>query len=181
MSETNDSPSSLRLEPIPRSARPVLENLFQLYVHDFTEYVPVSIGADGRFDVTLEDAWWTAPEHHAYFLRQSEDLAGFVLARRGSRVTSAPEPMDVAEMFVLRGLRRTGLGGRAAHALFRLFPGPWEVRVRRTNEDASRFWSRTIERFVGHAVSPERFVVGGAEREVFRFDGSRVAPAPDPW
>jgi predicted acetyltransferase len=80
--------------------------------------------------------------------------------------------MDVAEFFVLRGARRTGVGTRAAHALFQLFPGAWEVRVRRTNPAALRFWSRAVESCTAKPVAAASIAIDGVDWSVLRFDSA---------
>ena len=129
------------LERMTFDGAATLGNLFELYVHDFSEHVPLQIKASGRFELTPSDVWWTRNDHFAYFIKVRAELAGFALVRAGSRVVPAPEVMDVAEFFVLRGVRRKGIGNLAAQALFKTFPGPWEIRVRRTNVVAMQFWS----------------------------------------
>lgn len=118
--------------------------MFQLYAHDFSEFVPLPLTESGRFSVTVSEAWWTQPDHHAYFVRVDDRLAGFALVRRGSRLREDREVMDVAEFFVVRGERRQGVGLRAARALLTRFPGRWEVRVREANLAALQFWSSAL-------------------------------------
>ena len=134
----------VRLEPISRAEAPVLANLFELYVHDFSEFVRVELKPHGRFDVPIDDRWWNDAGHFPFFLRQGEQLCGFVLARRGSRVTNDPSVLDVAEFFVVRGARRQGVGRRAVNALLTTLPGRWEIRVRRTNSAALAFWQGVL-------------------------------------
>jgi predicted acetyltransferase len=127
------------------------------------------------------DVWWTRADHFAYFIKQREELVGFALVRAGSLVTNASEVMDVGEFFVLRGVRGRGLGKLAAHALFRAFPGPWEVRVRRTNAAAMQFWSRVAESWVKQPVPTNPFSVEGTQWDVLRFvtgGGERIIAAP---
>src|SRR5688572_3678409 len=143
----NTTEAAVALEPVTLEGASTLCNLFELYAYDFSEHVPLRIKASGRFELALGAAWWTREDHFAYFIMLGADLAGFALLRRGSRVSHAPEVMDVAEFFVLRGARRRGVGSRAAHALFQTFRGAWEVRVRRTNVAALRFWSASVESF----------------------------------
>lgn len=157
------------LEPVTRDSASTLCNLFELYVYDFSEHMPLRIQVNGRFEHTLGDVWWTREDHFAYFIKLRGELAGFALIRTGSRVTIAPEVMDVAEFFVLRGLRGKGVGRVAAHALFRAFPRAWEVRVRRTNVAAMQFWSRVAENWVGQPVSSSPFSVEGVDWDLLRF------------
>ena len=157
------------LEPLTRDTRSILDNLFELYAYDFSEHTPLPIEASGRFEVSPGDAWWTREGHFGYLIKVGGQLAGFALARTGSRVTSQVDVMDVAEFFVLRGMRGRGIGMSAAHALFGAFPGTWEVRVRRTNVAALAFWSRAVAAWVRHPVASQPFQSEGVDWDVLRF------------
>jgi predicted acetyltransferase len=157
------------LDPITRESAPVLNNLFELYAYDFSEQMPLELDASGRFGVTPGELWWTRDDHFPYLIRRADKLMGFALVRRGSRVTGEPEVMDVAEFFVLRGARSTGVGRSAAHALFDAFPGTWEVRVRRSNVAALRFWSRAAEAWLRQPVTSQPTCIDGADWDVLRF------------
>lgn len=158
------------LEPITRDQAPVLRNLLELYVHDFSEYVPIDLQPSGRFDVPLGDQWWVRDDHFPFFIRSNGKLSGFALARRGSRVNATPEVMDVAEFFVVRGARARGVGTTAALALFGRFPGPWEIRIRRANPGALKFWSRVTATRLGRAVVSEPFSSDGVDWDLLRLD-----------
>jgi predicted acetyltransferase len=157
------------LERVTRDSAPTLDNLFELYAYDFSEHMPLQIKASGRFELTPGDVWWTRSDHFAYFIKFRGELAGFALLRGGSRVTNTPEVMDVAEFFVLRSIRGKGIGRIAAHALFRTFPGAWEVRVRRSNVAAMQFWSRVAESCVRQPLSSSPFSVDGIDWDLLRF------------
>jgi len=161
------------LEPITVGNRPALDNLFELYVYDFSEHMPLRIQRSGRFELTPGDAWGTRGDHFGYLIQGGEELAGFALVRAGSRVTSSPDVMDIAEFFILRGRRRSGLGTRAAHALFAKFDRPWEVRVRRTNAVALQFWSRVAEAWSRQPLAIQPFRADGVDWDVLRFGPSR--------
>jgi predicted acetyltransferase len=176
------------LEPIAKDQAPVLENLFQLYAHDFSEHVPLDLAPGGRFDVVVGAEWWTRDDHFPFFIRWNGKLSGFALVRRGSRVDGAGarggegagDVMDVAEFFVVRAARKNRVGTGAAHALFTAFPGRWEIRVRRSNLSAMTFWSRVAETWVGRAVAGDPFAVEGVDWEVLRIGsppGDQIAPA----
>lgn len=161
------------LVKIDPSQAQVLASLLELYVHDFSEHVPVPLKPSGRFELPLDERWWTAVDHFPFFVHHEGSLAGFALVRRGSRVTSELEVMDVAEFFVVRGLRRRGVGQAAAHALFSAFPGSWEVRVRRSNAAAQRFWSGVARSWLGHDAARAPFSAQGVEWDVLRLDSRR--------
>jgi predicted acetyltransferase len=158
------------LDPIAKDQISVLRNLFELYVYDFSQQLPFELGPSGRFEVSLGDEWWTKGDHFPFFIRSAEQgkLLGFALVRQGSRVSDAPDVMDVAEFFVVRGARTRGVGRSAAHALFAKFPRPWEIRVRQTNIVAQRFWARVAESWLGRRVPPDAFSVDGTQWNVLR-------------
>src|SRR4051812_27814872 len=97
------------LEPIAKAQSEVLQNLFELYAHDFSEHVPLDLKPTGRFEIDVGDRWWTEG-HYPFFIRCDQQLCGFALVRRGSLVTGATDVMDVAEFFVVRGVRRRKVG-----------------------------------------------------------------------
>jgi predicted acetyltransferase len=177
-SSSNDPDASARtepagprvvLEPIAREQAAVLQNLFELYAHDFSEHVPLDLKATGRFDVSVGERWWT-DGHYPFFIRCDEKLCGFALVRRGSKFTGEMGVMDVAEFFVVRGARGRKVGATVAHALFTAFPGGWEIRVRQSNAAALRFWSRAVEKWVGRPVASVQVSFEGVDWNVLRVE-----------
>lgn len=164
----DDAPDDVVLEPIAKDQAFVLDNLAQLYAHDFSEHVPLALGPDGRFAVAFGDKWWTEEGHFPFFVRVKGSLAGFALVRKGSRVTGAPDVMDIAELFVVRGARKQKVGARVAQALFRAFPGAWDIRVRETNTAAKLFWAHVAEAATGRSISPMPFTKEGVAWNAFR-------------
>lgn len=151
------------LEPIAAEQAFVLANLFELYVHDFSEQVPLELKPNGRFDLPVDDCWWNSGEHFPFFIRGQNSLLGFALVRRGSRVTDATDVMDVAEFFVVRGARGRGVGSSAARALFAAFPGRWEIRVRQSNVAAKAFWQGVARSWLGEPPPWQAFSRAGVD------------------
>jgi predicted acetyltransferase len=166
------------LEPITRDQAPVLRNLFELYVHDFSEYVPIDLQPSGRFDVAPGEQWWAREDHFPFFIRAEGKLGGFALVRRGSRVSAASDVMDVAEFFVVRGARRHGVGSAAAVALFDMFPGAWEIRIRRANPAALKFWVRVAASWLGQPVAAQPVSIEGVDWDLLRVEPVPGRPAP---
>jgi predicted acetyltransferase len=166
------------LEPITRDQAPVLRNLFELYAYDFSEYVPIDLQPSGRFEVPVGDQWWAREDHFPFFIRADGKLGGFALARRGSRVNAATDVMDVAEFFVLRGARRHGVGSAAAIALFGMFPGAWEIRIRRANSAALTFWAKVAASWLGHPVAAQSLSIDDVDWDLLRVEPSVGQPAP---
>ncbi|MBI1775892.1 MAG: GNAT family N-acetyltransferase [Proteobacteria bacterium] len=127
--------------------RGALENLIQLYTHDFSEQwsgTPKGeLDEDGRFSPYVLDPYWQDKDHIPLLLRVEGRLAGFALLNRTSHLGD-PVDRNMAEFFVARKHRRAGLGKAAVGALFSRYPGLWEIAVARRNVGALAFWRRTI-------------------------------------
>ena len=147
---------SVSVLPAPPSQRALMERLLQLYLYDFSEFAPRhtihgEVDANGLFPYPRGlDSYWQEPEREPLLIRADGAVAGFVLVNRWSALD---RPLDraVAEFFVLRKYRRTGVGTRAAHATFLRHPGRWEVAVAAYNPAALQFWRRAAESVPGGA------------------------------
>jgi predicted acetyltransferase len=128
--------------------RPALENLFQLYIHDFSEQwadrTEGELEEDGRFSPypNLED-YWREAGRVPLLVRRNGRLAGFALL---NQISHSGDVVDhnIAEFFIVRKHRRSGLGGAAVDAIFQRYPGLWETAVARRNLPALAFWRRVI-------------------------------------
>jgi predicted acetyltransferase len=133
----------------------LLSNLLELYIHDLSAAFPsVELGPDGRYGYRDLALYWSEPERRFPFLiRCDARVAGFVLAQRGSPASEDPDVFDVAEFFVLRRYRCSGVGRRAAVLLWDRFPGRWIVRVSEGNLGALPFWAGVISEFTNGAAT----------------------------
>ncbi|HEX3772558.1 MAG TPA: GNAT family N-acetyltransferase [Polyangiaceae bacterium] len=145
------------LVPVTEATRATLENLAQLYIHDWSAIVPLDVGEDGRFHQLDLTPYRDGNEHHALLVRVEDRPAGFALIHEASRLTGERGVFDMAEFFVLRRYRRQGVGLAAAFAAFDRFPGPWEIRQRDDNPDATAFWRRAVAQYTGGAYREARW------------------------
>jgi predicted acetyltransferase len=151
------SSSTVTMHPAAEHERAVLENLAQLYCHDWSEMLPLDVGDDGRFADFGLASYWTDDWRHPFLLRSDGKLAGFALIAARSKITGDGGVFDMTEFFVLRRFRRQGVGLAAAFAAFDRFQGRWEVRQRQENPGATAFWRRAIAAYTdGHYVESER-------------------------
>jgi predicted acetyltransferase len=141
------------LVPASPDQQPILANLLELYIHDFSEFVTIPLSPDGAFGYPDLPLYWTTPGHHPFLLKVDGNWAGFVLVKQDA-TPSGQLTFDIAEFFVMRGYRRRGIGIEVAHQILHRFPGPWTVRVMQLNQAALPFWEHTITAFTGHAVEP---------------------------
>jgi predicted acetyltransferase len=145
------------LRPVTSETCVVLERLWQLYRHDLSEFRDSAPGPDGRFPTRALDPFLADDaDRRSYLLERNGDRVGFVLV---SRVTTPPQLLS--EFFVLRGVRRQGVGRAAAEALFAAHPGTWEIPFQDANAGAARFWRTLAEDVARDGVREERRTVPG--------------------
>jgi len=139
----------MRIEVVeaPEQAQPILNNLAQFYLYDFTDFYPWDVLADGRFEVRLLGGCWTSDYRHPFLIHVDGQLAGFVIIDGRSHFTGGAGVWDVGEFFVMRKYRRRGVGEQVARLLFNRFRGRWEVRQLVKNVDAQAFWRKVIGRY----------------------------------
>jgi predicted acetyltransferase len=141
------------LESVEQRDAPRLANLLELYLHDLSEAFPIEPGPDGRFGYTHLPLYWSEPQRRfPLFIRSADRIVGFVLVKRGSPAVDDPEVLDVAEFFVLRRHRRSGIGRQAAFLVWDRLPGRWTVRVLASNRGAVTFWSEAVGAYAGNTV-----------------------------
>lgn len=123
--------------------RAAIENLFQFYVHDFSDFWAerqVEFDEDGRFPAYPPlAAYWSEPGAEPFLIRADGKLAGFVLIDRHSH-SGLPTDFNMGEFFVARHYRREGVGRQAALLAIQARSGRWEIAVARRNLPAQPFW-----------------------------------------
>ncbi len=145
---------------------PLVDNLIQLYAHDFSEFHHVELDSRGRFTYAPLPLYWSDPARHPFLVRMDGRLAGFVLVQRNETA------WDMVEFFVLRGFRRRGVGTAIAHDVWTRFPGRWEVRVMQANHSALPFWKRAISTFTGQRIEPIGIEKDDNSWHVFTFEST---------
>jgi len=163
--------TTVRLRPATLDCEPVLQRLWQLYRHDLSEYRDSYPDETGRFkDGRLPD-YFADPDRLAYLVDvhlgepdatssrppgQPWQLAGFALVRG-----LAAGPRLMGEFFVVRSVRRLGVGRAAAKALLAAHPGQWWIPFQEENPQAARFWRQVAAEVARDAWREElRPVVG---------------------
>jgi predicted acetyltransferase len=136
---------TISVEPATPDEATLLGNLLELYLHDMSEVFPVDLGPDGRFGYENLSRYWQEPDSFPFLIRSGGEVLGFALVTRGSPATDDRDDLDVAEFFVLRRFRRSGVGRRAAFALWDRLAGRWVVRAAERNHGARRFWRAIIQ------------------------------------
>ena len=152
--------ADVTLHIIEPAQKPVLENLMQLYIHDFSDYwggrEDGELQEDGRFEAYPDlDSYWTEGARDEgrtpLFIRTEGFLAGFALINTFSH-SGLPVDHAVAEFWVARKHRRFGVGLAAAVKILGHRPGQWEMAVARKNTNAVPFWRKVAAEVAGPHV-----------------------------
>lgn len=137
--------------------RPMAERLWLMFRHDMSEFggqLPNPDGTfrDERLAAAFDDRNWAC-----YVFTVPEDRpVGFAIVR------GLAGPVRVlSSFFVVRSVRRAGVGLQAVRALVAEHPGPWTVAFQDANAAAARFWRRAAEEVAGSDWSEERKAVHG--------------------
>ncbi len=169
------SPVTVEIIPALEEQEPILANLLELYAHDFSEFIDLKLGADGRFGYRRLPLYWKESDRYPFLIMVNGHLAGFVFVCRGSEISDDQDIWDMAEFFVVRSYRRLGIGMRVAHEIWKQFPGRWEVRVTGRNPNAKKFWGRAIGEFMSKTIDPIPFNKDGEGGHVFSFESKCAA------
>ncbi|KPN64363.1 Predicted acetyltransferase [Aliiroseovarius crassostreae] len=131
----------MKLEPIPKERRAAFEQMFQLYLHDMSEFMGWPLSPDGCFEVPegLLDPYWVRSDHWPYFIVQNKQIIGFSLVRCAP---DNPSVFDMGQFFIIRAFRRSDCSVHAFQLSLKAHPGSWQVRVLPDNTPAVRFWRR---------------------------------------
>ena len=147
----------VELESVTAQSRPVVENLIQLYVHDLSQFRLSRPDESGRFNHDERYAvYFSEPDRCAYLFRDVSGPIGFGLIRGLNESRRL-----MAGFFVVRGVRRLGVGHDAALAMLRRHPGAWEIPFQEENVGAARFWRDVAVSAVGNEWTEDRRPVPG--------------------
>lgn len=162
---------AVRLRRATAEDRVLVANLAQLEHHDQSPVTGELPGPDGRFDVTPLDPFLERHGHEAWLVELDGEAVGFALVR----------PVDgaafVHSFFVVRAVRRQGVGREAAHALLRTRPGRWILAFALDNEGAAPFWRGVATDTAGASWTEGRRENGGLEFGWLELDTSGAATA----
>lgn len=127
--------------------RVLIQHMMELYLYDFTEFDGADLDEQGLYGYEYLDRYWVEPERVPLIIRVDDKPAGFVLVLEHSFLGN--QGKMIAEFFVMRKYRRSGVGRAAAFAVFDRFPGHWEVSEISHNTPAQQFWRKVIAQYTG--------------------------------
>ncbi len=120
-------------------------NLYQFYQYDFSEIDLDDVGTYGLYEkYKYIDSYFTDRARALYFILVDNNLAGFFMMNKYPYLL--PEEVNsIAEFFVMRKYRKSGVGLYAAKYIFDNYPGRIIFEVRKKNLKAISFWNKVID------------------------------------
>jgi predicted acetyltransferase len=155
-------PARLTIRPTMPADRPLLERLWLLFRHDMSEVSGSLPDPSGQFrrerlDAAFTDPGWRGVVAH---LEPADGApaspVGFALVRGLDGPTHV-----LSSFFVVRGVRRMGIGRDLAAHVLASFPGRWEIAFQDANPPAVQFWRAVATDAVGQAWTEEHRAVPG--------------------
>lgn len=112
------------------------------YLCEIAGFREVHVGATDVTSYPYFLLYWSEQDRFPFTIWSEGKLAGFAFVRCVRDLGT--ETMQIAEFYIVPEKRRQGIGSAAAEALWRSFPGKWELQVHIRNKEATKFWSRCI-------------------------------------
>jgi len=164
---SSDSPE-VGLRPIEADDEPLIDRLWQLYVHDLSSSRGSLPNAEGLFK----------PGHLGWFRAEPDVWNGFLVTYGAAPAGFAYVGVNwdgrgtntIGEFFIVRGARRRGVGEFVARCVIALHPGEWEIAFQDDNAGAPEFWKRAVTN-----------IVGASWREEWRPVPNKPDIPPDHW
>ncbi|MBK7252115.1 MAG: GNAT family N-acetyltransferase [Gammaproteobacteria bacterium] len=153
-----------------------VESVYRDYLDDLAPLntgVFPALGEVGHREPDQLARWFTDPSAYPLLILREVEPVGFAMVVRDSgRSMQTPIDYRMAEFFVMRPLRRRGIGESAVRLIFDRFAGRWEILEYQRNPGAVSFWRRVVVRYTGGRYQ-ER-CANGEVRQIFDSGGHRV-------
>jgi predicted acetyltransferase len=144
--------------PVRESEKAQLRSLLSDYIRELSAYDPSLVTADGVYDYPVPEQYWREPTHRPFWLKADGEVAGFALVLR-----VADGHAEMAEFYVRREFRRSGIGLIGARAVIADFSGPWELSEYLANPGSIAFWRKVLE---GRAFTEHEYVSERGNRRI---------------
>ena len=148
----------------------ILRNLYQLYIHDMSEWLGFAAQPDGRFAFDTGPLWRS--DVTVYLAQVDGAPAGFGVVQPATPWLPSRDARDVKDLFILRRHRRQGVARALARRLWDDRPGVWLVRVLAANRPAVPFWRRAVQEYNRGAHEELAVTDRGRDWIHLRFDSS---------
>ena len=137
----------ISLVSIDKSSLPLLEKLFQLYLHDISYYLTFELNSNGEFEAYSLSEWLDNKDNFGYFIYYEDKVCGFVMVDKEFKVLKNENALNLSEIFVLNSYKGKGIATSVLNSLFNEFKTEWEVRPVYKSKAAEEFWAKFFAGF----------------------------------
>ncbi|MCR8845878.1 GNAT family N-acetyltransferase [Paenibacillus sp. SC116] len=142
-----ESKEGIELVEVQEEEKSILRQLLELYEYDFSEFNDRDVNKFGLYGYTYFDHYWTEDDRNAYFIKVNGHFAGFVMINEHCYLYPSGTAKSIAEFFVMRKYRKSGVGREAAVQIFDTYKGNWEVLQHGENDASKLFWEKVIHAY----------------------------------
>jgi predicted acetyltransferase len=146
----------LGLRELTDADRRVVERLWQLYSHDMSEVRGTLPDGEGAYKAGRLPTYFDDPDRCGYLIELDGVPAGFAFV---TGVSSALK--TIGDFFVVRAVRRRGIGHAVVRQLLERHPGSWEIGFQGGNPGAPEFWRRVATDAAGTGWREEQRPIPG--------------------
>lgn len=159
--------NNIKLIRIESKDKSILQNLFQLYMHDITASLAMDVNQHGLFEYDYIDYYFIEKNRYAYLIYIDDKIGGFVLVDDDFMVLDKYKDVpcyNLSEMFILNAYKKKGYGEIVVNRIFEMYKGNWEIRPVPRSEGAKRFWIKVVknytnDKFIENYPKPNRLVI----------------------
>ncbi|KAA0550030.1 GNAT family N-acetyltransferase [Bacillus sp. BGMRC 2118] len=126
-----------------------LGNLFEYYVYEFSPYLNIDVGMDGKFGFNQLEEYFTE-FYDAYFIYRENKIVGFCIVQRMDKYEY---DFQIEQFFILKRYEGLGLGKAAAFQIFNQYKGRWNITQIETNYRAQAFWRGIIKSYTNNTFT----------------------------
>jgi predicted acetyltransferase len=102
-----------------------IENMMQFYMHDFSEWLPISLNENGLFSTRPQFEYFSKLTTKFYVITVDGETAGFVSV--DDEVNYPDTNHNIGYLFIARGFRRKGIAKSVVNELLARFSGGWQI------------------------------------------------------
>ncbi|AWY38623.1 GNAT family N-acetyltransferase [Pseudomonas putida] len=158
---------SIELHPAHRDELQTIENLMQFYTYDFSEWLPLKLGAHGFFGLQPMTDYWRDPATQPWLIRVDGELAGFVTLDNDIHLPDAEH--NIGYLFVARCFRGQGVAKFVVSTLLSRFPGQWQIFHVDANSCARAFWAKVMPGLCPAGFNRHQQSIQGHPCTLYRF------------
>ena len=163
----------LSITEISSETSQTFDNLFNYYLHDMAQWFKFETNDQGRYVTNRASPLITGEQ--VYLAHIDNNPAGFAIVGSAKTWTGEASSHDMAEFFVLRRYRQTGVALELAAAVWDRYPGQWLVRVFKGNLSAIPFWNNAVAQYTGGNFKTELRNENSKDWQFFTFNAPRFA------